>query len=208
VKAFKRIPNCKEYLANYRRQYKYRLPESSYYPTPSNQSGYIFHSSSLWKNDPVTNSNRALFIDVCRSLPEVTFEGGFGPLLPGHPVSGFEDKIQERRYTLGEWMEKTRHSSLVFNTPAVYSCHGWKLPEYLALGKAIISTALSRELPAPLIHGQHIHYVAADCREIKNAIERIVNDHEYRIYLERNARGYYDKYLSPENSIKSIMAEV
>lgn len=211
IKAFNKISNSKEHIANYRRQYKYRLPISSFSPSEVSQSDYIFHLSSLWKNDPVTNSNRALFIDVCRQLSDtssLTFEGGFAPLLPGHPVSGFDGMVHERRYPLSEWMEKTRRSCVVFNTPAVYSCHGWKLPEYLALGKAIISTPLARELPAPLIHGQHIHYVEADQDEIKSAIDRISSDHEYRQNLEHNARAYFDEHLRPDRVIKRLVDKI
>ena len=40
---------------------------------------------------------------------------------------------------MNEWISKTKQSAIVFNTPAFWSCHGWKLGEYLAMGKCIIS---------------------------------------------------------------------
>ena len=60
-----------------------------------------------------------------------------------------------------EWMHKTKMSEVVFNTPAFWECHGWKLGEYLALGKAIISTPLSNDLPYPLEHGKNIYMIMA-----------------------------------------------
>ena len=47
----------------------------------------------------------------------------------------------------------------MLNTPGVSGCLGWKLGEYLALGKAIISTPIQRQLLADLEHGTHIHVV-------------------------------------------------
>ena len=92
-------------------------------------------------------------------------------------------------------------SAFVFNTPAFWDCHGWKLGEYLALGKCIISTPLSNDLPAPLVHGVHIHYVQPNEESIREAVEYILSHKEYRKTLERNAKSYWDKYGTPEQSL-------
>src|SRR5262249_47673698 len=104
-----------------------------------------------------------------------------------------------------EYLAKTRSSALVFNTPAVWSCHGWKLGEFLALGKAIISTPLVRELPAPLVHGCHIHYVDGSLDSIRAAIQLLLNDHDYRKHLERNAYDYYSSFLSPKRVVERLL---
>lgn len=206
-KAGSSIENKKEHFANYRRQYKYRLNETEYKPilNITSKADYIFHLSSLWVNDEETNCNRALFINICKELKNCTFEGGFAPFLPGHEVKGFEDRMIKRRYLIKEWIEKTRCSCLVFNTPAVYRCHGWKLAEYLALGKAIISTPLTRELPSPLIHGHHLHFVKPQYDDIKKAVSFIVENTDYRLKLEKNAYHYYKEHLSPGRVIERML---
>lgn len=86
------------------------------------------------------------------------------------------------RIPIGQWIERTQRSFAVFNTPAVYECHGWKLGQYLAMGKAIVTTALSRELPAPLRHGQHVH-VVGEPEELATAMELLRRDEQYREHL-------------------------
>ncbi len=71
----------------------------------------------------------------------------------------FVDFTMASRIPFTEYMTKLKSSLVIFNTPAVFGCHGWKLAEFRALGKAIISTPLTRELPSPLEHGTHVHFV-------------------------------------------------
>ena len=55
----------------------------------------------------------------------------------------------------------------------------WDLGEYLALGKAIISTPLFNDLPAPLTHGINIHFVENDVDSIKEAVSYIIANPDY-----------------------------
>ena len=78
--------------------------------------------------------------------------------------------------------------------------------DFLALGKAIISTPLTRQMPAPLVHGEHVHFVDGSPEQIEEAIQRICNDAPYRRRLEQAARDYYVKYLQPTSVIRRILA--
>ena len=132
---------------------------------------YVFFLSTLWysdewnKNDEGVNARRANFIHACKGLDGVVFEGGL--------VSQGKDRSSESLFAdclskgvpMKKWMEKTKRSALVFNTPAFWDCHGWKLGEYLAMGKCIVSSKLSNDLPEPLEHGKNIHFVENDKME-------------------------------------------
>jgi glycosyltransferase involved in cell wall biosynthesis len=197
-----------KHFANYRSQYKYRLPVSCFVPGLS-RDNYIFFLSTLWKEEgaPRTSEYRALFIESCRSLAGVTFEGGLvpSPSWSMQNLGRFANYIAPRLVPLPEWLEKIKSSACVFNTPAVWSSHTWKLAEFLALGKAIISTPLARELPTPLLHGHHIHYVDGSLDSIRGAIDLLLNDHDYRKHLERNAYDYYSSFLSPKRVIERLL---
>jgi glycosyltransferase involved in cell wall biosynthesis len=93
---------------------------------------------------------------------------------------------------------------MVFNTPSVHNCHGWKLGEYLAMGKAIISTPISNELPEELKHGENIHIIQTT-RELENAVSLLLTDKDYREKLSRGASTYYSKYASPELIIQNLI---
>ncbi len=192
----------RDFYANYFRQYAYRQKESNYQRSKSSDN-YIFSLSSLWKKESETNKLRALFINSCKSLPNINFEGGFAPR-HHNDILGFENLTISKRYKIDEYLEKTKHSFVVFNTPAVLGCLGWKLGEFLALGKAIISTPLKREMPAPLIHGKDIHFVDGTGGSMLKAITLIHENRNYKEELELNARKYYENYLSPEKVIEKL----
>lgn len=174
---------------------------------------FVFFLSTLWyndewnKNDEGVNARRANFIRACKDLEEVRFEGGL--------VSQGKERSSEVLFadclcsgvSMGEWMERTKRSTLVFNTPAFWDCHGWKLGEYLALGKCIISTKLSNDLPAPLVHGKNIHFVENDREAMKEAVRYIIDHPDYRTSLEKGARDYWEKYGTPLASLKLLGVE-
>lgn len=178
------------------RQWRHRLSLRHYEPAPSSDK-YIFFAGSLWKREPSTNSARAAFVRACKRLRGLVFEGGLAPRRK-RDIEGYEDILLKRRYELREYIQKVKISAVAFNTPGVMSCLGWKLAEFLALRKAIVSLPLEREMPAPLAHGRHIHFIQSSAEsEIRDAVEKIVCDREYRRRLETGARQYFDEWLSP-----------
>lgn len=187
----------------------YSSPDSQF-PILNSQYAYVFFLSTLWysdewnKNDEGVNLRRAHFIKACKELDSVLFEGGL--------VSQGKERSSEDLFadclcdsvSMNEWLKKTKHSSLVFNTPAFWDCHGWKLGEYLAMGKCIVSTSLSNNLPSPLEHGKNIHFVENSQESIQAAIKYIVSHPDYRKQLEQGAKSYWEQYGTPEASLRIL----
>src|SRR5690606_23298566 len=149
-----------------------------------------------------TNRLRKEFIEGCQSAG-LNFEGGFYASEDHLYYEEFKNYIFTRRYPIHEYLIKTKKSIFVFNTPAVHECHGWKLGESLAMGKAIISTPLSNNLPEDLVHGENIHIVK-DSEELKDAITLLAADKNYRNKLEAGAREYYMRHGSPRSVIEQL----
>jgi glycosyltransferase involved in cell wall biosynthesis len=202
---YARIKSAREHFANYLRQYRDRLPLSYFVPGTVREN-FVFFSSSIWTEEeaPRTNQVRASFMEVCKSMEGVTFEGGFSPRSDEY-AQRYQANFAAKRYPFPEWLDKIKASVVVFNTPAVWRSHTFKLAEFLALGKAIISAPILRELPAPLIHGQHVHYVDGSVKSIRDAVTLIVNDRSYRMHLERNAYEYYICHLQPIKVIERLL---
>lgn len=197
--------SVKTFLGNYKRLLG-RPFYTDLYPEPS-KSDYVFFCSTLWyndeynQNDKTVNARRASFIRACKEIDSITFEGGFVAQQGRSSVDLFSDCLSPTGYPYKIWLQKTKQSALVFNTPAFWNCHGWKLGEYLALGKAIVSTPLSNDLPAELTHGVNIHFVDNSIESIKDAIAYITEHQSYKLKLEKGAREYWDKYGTPEKSL-------
>jgi glycosyltransferase involved in cell wall biosynthesis len=186
----------------YKNQLLDRVPETDYVPGLS-RPGYVFYVSWPWKKHPEANPPRERFIRACRSISWIEFEGGFAPRRR-RDVPGIEEITAPKRYPLREYLRKTKQSSVVFNNPAVHLCLGWKFGEFLALGKAIISAPLSRAMPAPLTHGRQVHFTNDSVEAMREAVETICGDHEYRQQLELGARAYYVQHLEPSSVIRRL----
>ncbi|MBO2544295.1 glycosyltransferase [Salegentibacter sp. BDJ18] len=201
-KSKERIISKKKFFANYWRQYK-RLPLSAFKQSTHSNRNFVYFISSLWEKERATNQSRSNFIVACKELNGLEFEGGFAPR-SDRKKTGFEELI-DKRIGFENYVEKIEYSIVVFNTPAVEHCHGWKLAEFLALGKAIISTKHINELQAPLIHGEHIHYTSGEKDDVKKAIQILIEDEEYRLLLERNARKYFEDHIHPEAVLRYLL---
>lgn len=214
--AFAHLPkdgtSARKYLGKHKRLLS-RPAYTDYLANTPLDDHYVFFLSTLWyndewnKNDEGVNGRRANFIRACKSLEKVRFEGGL--VSQGKKRSSeslFFDCIS-KEVCMEEWIKKTKQSALVFNTPAFWNCHGWKLGEYLAMGKCIVSTPLSNDLPEPLEHGKNIYYVEEKQESIQNAIDYLVEHPDYRKKLEHGAMVYWERYGSPEASLKLLGIE-
>lgn len=179
-----------------------RLPIGAYAPG-SSEPDYVFFTAWPWSKHPEVNPPRRAFIEAARASG-VRFEGGFAPLRRG-PRPGYADVSAPKKYPIGEYLAKVRRSAVVFNNPAVHGCLGWKLGEYLALGKAILSMPLTRDLPAPLVHGEHLH-VVDEPAGIDGALRLLLADHDYRRHLETNASAWYREWLAPARVMERVLA--
>lgn len=92
---------------------------------------------------------------------------------------------------------------MVFNTPAVHNCHGWKLGEYLAMRKVIVSTPLSNELPGRLEDGKNI-LIVEDEEQIDRVLRKLFSDPELCRKISSETDAYYERYVSPRSVIASI----
>lgn len=196
----------KTYLLSYAQQYK-RQPIKTYMSEVRKKDNYVFFISTLWNDLSClenTNITRAKYINTVKSNPKINFEGGFFANNDHPQKEEFKELIFQKRYSAKEYISKTKESKFVYNTPAVWNCHGWKLGEYLMLGKAIISTPISNELPEELIHKKHIHIIQ-NMNELEQAINFILTNDEYRETLEKNALEYAKKWVTPKSVIEKIL---
>lgn len=203
----------RDYLYPIYRREKYKIYEKAL----AIDDSYVFHASTLWYDDDTdatTNRYRGDFLQCCKDLG-VQIGGGLfyidNPVVlkefPSYAnyLERYKDFLYKKRLSMKEYINETKRSFVVFNTPSVAGCHGWKLPEYLCMGKAIISTPLSRGMPGKgLVHGENIHIVNST-NEMREAISLIRDDKIYRQKLMRGARKYYNDYLAPEVVIRRIV---
>lgn len=189
------------------RMFLKRKPLEFYKPKQS-KSNFIFHISSIWAKDAKSiNFSRANFIRACKFFKDLKFEGGLVDIGYDYSYMGNIDNIiyKEGKVGLKKYVLKTSESRLVFNGPSVLKCHGWKLAEYLALGKAILSTPLYNDLAVPLTHGENIHFIEDDYESIREGIKYLIENPNYVNKLEKGALKYWNEHLQPSKVIEKII---
>lgn len=167
---------------------------------PQNEK-YIFMVGRWWIGQNECNNARAKYIEVCKNMDDFIFEGG---LIPEIGCTENVKFLSEKKYSYDEYLDKTSKSLIAFNTPAYFECHGWKLPEFLCMGKAIISTPFVNELPIPLEHGKNIWFVNS-LEELQEGVITLLGNDSLRHKLECGARDYWEKNCSPESAIKGLL---
>lgn len=203
-------PNSlRKFLSSYIKQLRH-LPLKSYQPSYS-LPNYIFSVNTLWfsnewiDTDKTVNQMRLNFYEAVSVLDFINAEVGFVYSQNKNENSIFKKYIKDKWISKENYLQKTQQSLIVFNTPAWDLCHGWKIAEYLALGKAIISTPFHNEMPFPLEHGKNIHFVSGSIDSIQKAVRQISADDTYRSSLEKQSRLYYDQYVQPKAVIEYLL---
>jgi hypothetical protein len=172
------------------------------------KDNYVFFVSTLWLGNNHANSSRYQYILSCGQNQKISFEGGFFINKKLWHSTAVPDSIPQKlryyKYISNKiYLKNIQKSIFVFNSPAVANCHGWKLGEFLCMGKAILSMPLINELPVALEHDKHIYFVK-DEKDIERAVALLTDDKELRHKLEKNARSYYENYASPVKVIEQI----
>lgn len=195
------------HFADYYGQYT-RAPLEQYLkPVKGMESDpFVFLIGTLWPHKNCvegTNKYRKAFIEAVMDSG-LRFEGGFFVEEENPEFEEYRHLIISKWYPNRKYIRKTMESDIVFNTPAVHDCHGWKLGEFLTMGKAIVSMPLTHELPEKLVHGENIHFVR-NTDEIKDAVAAIIADPLYRAKLMKGARDYHYRHVSPEKVIERVV---
>lgn len=209
-------PTFRQFIKGYLYMIMRRCSFKEYEKVYEEDSNYVFTMNTLWYDrytDTVTNRFRGIFAKTCKKLMPI-FEGGFFYIsqpnvekeFPQYKkyLEDYRDIIFTERIGMKDYLRKIKQSAFVFNTPAVSGCHGWKLGEYFALGKAIISTPLNNAMPGEFLSGKH-YIEVQDEQEIENAVVSLKNNEEMRQALKRNAGEYYERFLAPDAVIKRIL---
>jgi hypothetical protein len=195
----------------------FRRKQLSNYLSSKSEDDYCFSLSTLWYDDgtdQTTNTYRGWFVEEASNLyPK--FDGGFFYIngaekqYPKYTeyLKKYQGLLIDKRISMTEYLTKIKKSAVVFNTPSVLGCHGWKLGEYLAMGKAIISTPLTNVMPGDF--KKDINYIEVKSRQdIHDAIIYFRDNPHKRMEMEKKNKQYYDDYLSPVSVVKRILIKL
>lgn len=131
---------------------------------------------------------------------------------PKHFIGGikkdsYSDSIDTSLHTnfssQQEFLNEMRNARICIYTRGLSFSTGWTLSEFLSQGKVIVGEQLYNELPHPLMNGKHL--VTCDkLKDIPDVCDTLLSDKVKMDKLSREARKYYEAYVSPRNFLKQL----
>ncbi len=105
------------------------------------------------------------------------------------------------------FLEAMRQCGICIYTNGLIGSPGWTLPEFLSQGKCIVAQKLENISPHPLINNKHVVFFSNE-KELITICNELINDPEKRQYLGRNARKYYEEYISPTVFLEKLLTTI
>jgi hypothetical protein len=131
------------------------------------------------------------------------FMGGFIP--NSFAVKTYPDLVVPAAWTLQKnYIKKLRSHPICIATTGLHGSIGWKLAEYVAFSKAIVSEKLQYEVPGQFEPGKnYLEFTTPE--ECLSAARKLTADSKLRSELMRNNAAYYQQYLRPDSLVLNAL---
>ena len=166
---------------------------------------------ALSKKDPdqIIRMNKVR-VATMRALKEAFGDkvvGGFIPndyTLRSHPE--VHDMITTQPTSRPQYLQLVKRCLVAVFTLGILDSNGWRLPEFLATSRCIVSEPLKYELPVPLEPEKHCIYFSNPDGCVK-ACQRILADRSLAASMRENSFQYYYDHVRPASIVmKSLDA--
>lgn len=164
-------------------------------------AGFTAENAEHWKqicNE--INQTRALVIGLLRENLGDQFYGGFSP--SNHSIKHFGPYLLQdaRASAKADYIRILRDYPICIASTGLYNSIGWKLAEYVAFSKAIVSEKLYYEVPGDFNKDKnYLEFDTAD--QCVTQTYKLLEDKIKRVQMMENNHQYYVDYISPDKLI-------
>ena len=148
----------------------------------------------------VINTTRARCIQLLRKELGSRFYGGFAQTK--YAVQAYKGLILENPISAGKknYLSLLQDYPICISTTGLHGSIGWKLAEYVAFSKAIVSEKLRRTVPCDFEPNQN--YLEFDTAEecVQQTI-KLIEDKVSRQSMMENNWQYYNNFLAPDKLV-------
>lgn len=136
--------------------------------------------------------------DLVRGLREHFGSAFVGGLLDSpYARKQYPDCVTQHQTAPKSYLGLLKRCKIAISTVGLYNSTPWKLAEYLAASRCIVSEPLAYELPTPLRESENLSTfgTVAECIQ---ACDRLLKDSKLAESMRRNNYAYYEKHVKPE----------
>ena len=169
----------------------------------------LFQTRIFAENHPKykedTNAFNQQRVDLVRHLKQRFAKRFVGGLTPTpYTIKNFPDVVTQERVSNLAYIKLVEESAIAIHTEGKRHSIGWRLPEYVAMSKAIVAQPLAYEIPVPLEIGRNIE-VFASAEECGDHCERLLNNPDQIQAMREANDDYYQTVLKPEKLVMSLL---
>lgn len=152
------------------------------------------------------NEYRAKCIRVLRKSFGERFIGGFSP--SPHSVRYYPDLvISDKSCAKKNYLALVRNSGICLATTGLHQSIGWKMGEYVAFSKCIVSEPLIYKVPGDFLAGRnYLEFASAD--DCVEQVDRLLTDRELRSEMAHYNWLYYQQHLRPDVLVWRTLEQV
>ena len=171
---------------------------------PNQNFAHLDHKRKLDRDS--INHGRANCIRALRNAFGEKFLGGFAPNELAKKY--YPDLLlHNNSYNKKNYIEILRASTIGIATAGLHGSLGWKMAEYVAFSRAIVSENFNTSLPGIFSDGSN-YLSFSTPEECVNQVQRLLNDNQLRMQMMRKNHAYYLDFLHPKALVAKSLAEV
>ncbi len=177
---------------------------------PSDKPQVLF-TTRTWSNEGSHEKEETFYIDnmrasIIRKLRKELgnqFIGGFSNR--DHAVKNFADCIVDESITeRTHYMQLVKQADICISTMGLWKSNGWKLGEYVAASKAIVSETLRYEVTGDFKAGHnYLEFTSAD--QCVEQTVKLMNDKDLMHQMKVRNHVYYNNSLRPDKLILNTL---
>lgn len=187
------------------------------YPPIKMKENKILFLTRLWNPDEAKsershkhrtrmNEMRVQSIEACRKEFGTAFTGG----LQNEPFAAkhFSSLLMPSSLTnKGNYLQSVKDHTICIATTGLHNSIGWKLAEYVAASRAIVTEPLHFGLPGNFTKDQN-YYEFESAAQLIERIQFLLSNPDKLLDMQTSNYHYYNNFVKPENLILNTLLTV
>jgi hypothetical protein len=147
-------------------------------------------------------------IEAIKALKNEFGSAFYGGIFPNKMSEKYPDLILSRFDTQKcNYIKRLRSSSICIATTGLHNSIGWKMAEYVAASKCIISESLQYNVAGNFIKGvNYLEYT--DVETLISSVHKLLDDDDLYFNMQISNYRYYNEYLRPDSLMLNLIAKV
>lgn len=180
-------------------------------PTYTETPPAVLFLTRLWRDtgDPARDAINESRIRLVQSLRKEFGEAFIGGMQPDDfAAANCRDLVVPQRLTRkARYLRLVRSIPICITTVGLHGSNGWKLGEYVAASRAIVSEPLRHVVPGDFADGlNYLSFTTPD--QCIDQVARLMANRAERESMMRRNQDYYQRYLKPESLMLNALSQV